>query len=320
MSVVFMFPGQSSKYPGMIKKLMDRYALARKIISDASDVLGRNLGEHFSRVDADVFSNNQDIQIGVFFASYLHSRLLVEHTAIKPALSLGLSLGEYNHLVDIGALAFEEALQLVAARGRLYDSGPAGIMASVSPVSVEDLRDVLTSVRHHGPIEISNYNSPTQQVIAGSAEAVEAAIAVLTDELFAVCSVIEHRIPMHTSVFTTVSEQFRPCLQSAKWNPVCRPYLPNVKAQMIPNPSRECFVDHLAAHVHRPALWRQSIEAICARDPDAIFVEVGPRSVLFNLLQERWVPNRKFKTDADLDGPPDFDLIASELGSAGVVA
>ena len=318
MNIVFMFPGQSSKYPGMIKKLIDRHALARKIVSDASDVLDRDLKQHFCHADSDVFSNNQDIQIGVFLTNYLHARLLVEQTGLKPALSLGLSLGEYNHLVDIGALTFEDALRLVAVRGILYDFGPAGIMASVSPLPVEELKAVLASVRHHGPVEISNYNSPTQHVIAGNAAAVEAAIAILTEELFAVCTVIEHRIPMHTRIFAPVSDQFGPHLQSAKWSPVCRPYLPNVTADIIANPSRECFVDQLSAHVHSPVLWRQSIDAACVRHPDAVFIEVGPRSVLYNLLQERWVPNRKFKTDAD--GPPAFDLIASELGSAGVVS
>lgn len=320
MKVVFMFPGQSSKYPGMITKLTDHHALARQVISDASEILDRDLRQHFARADRDVFSNNQDIQIGVFLANYLHARLLTEHAEIEPALSLGLSLGEYNHLVDIGALSFNEALKLVAVRGRLYDAGPAGIMASVSPVSVEDVSDVLASVKHLGPIAISNHNSPTQHVIAGCAAAVQAAIAALTDGFFAVCTVIEHRIPMHTSEFAAVGEQFSPYLKSVRWNPVCRPYLPNVTAQIIQNPSPECFVEQLSAHVHCPVLWRQSIEAVCARYPDAVFIEVGPRSVLFNLLQNRWVANRKLKTDADVDSPPAFDLIASELGSAGVVS
>ena len=48
-------------------------------------------------------------------------------------------------------------------------------------------------------------------------------------------------------------------------------------------------------------LWRQAIDSVVARNPDSIFVEVGPRGVLYNMLQKRWHANPKFKTDVSAD-------------------
>jgi acyl transferase domain-containing protein len=83
------------------------------------------------------------------------------------------------------------------------------------------------------------------------------------------------------------------------------PYFPNDTAEPIAGATAQDFVSHLTGHVHRRVRWRESLERIVVQDPDAVFVEVGPGEVLSNLLQRRWLPNRKYKTDhptAPLEG------------------
>jgi malonyl CoA-acyl carrier protein transacylase len=82
---------------------------------------------------------------------------------------------------------------------------------------------------------------------------------------------------------------------------------------MICNPTSSDFVEHLAAQVRRPVRWRQSLDAIRAAWPNAIFVEVGPRGVLYNLLQPRWIANSKFRTDGAGDDELAIESVCAAL-------
>jgi [acyl-carrier-protein] S-malonyltransferase len=313
MPVIFMFPGQSSRYPEMLERIVDAWPDAVGIVTQASEVLGRDLRALYR--DETSFESNRDVQVGVFLTSHLHLRAL-EAAGVHATASLGLSLGEYNHLVHIGALDFESALRLVDARGRVYDEGPEGMMACIQPASEEELTPLLDQVREHGCVSIANFNSPTQQVIAGDRVAVEATMALCEDELFVQPVVIEKRIPMHTELFRPVAAALRPHLAQAPWRAPNQPYLPNVTAELLDSPRPEDFIDLLCRHVFSPVRWRESIDLLTRCHPDAVFLEVGPRGVLFNLLQKRWHTNRKFKSDSPENLATHLGSLGGELGAA----
>ena len=60
-------------------------------------------------------------------------------------------------------------------------------------------------------------------------------------------------------------------------------------------------------------LWRHSIDTVVERWPDAAFVEVGPRRVLFNLLHKKWHRVRKFHVDSVEDTGSHLDAVIREL-------
>jgi malonyl CoA-acyl carrier protein transacylase len=295
---IFMFPGQSSRYPAMIERALSLAPMPNtQLLREASDVLGRDLLAHYRADNPTIFDTNRDIQVGVFLANHLHLQSL-ERAGITASRSLGLSLGEYNHLVHIGALDFADALQLVDARGEAYDAGPDGSMAAVFPLQVEELESVVSRARERGTLEIGSYNSPTQHVISGERAAVDAARRILEDEHVVETVVIEDRIPMHSRRFWPVVPAFLPALQKTPWRPVQRPYLPNVAGRFLSSPTAGDLIYLLTQHVWRAVRWRQSIEFLAERYPDATLVEVGPRAVLYGLLQRRWYASPKLHTDA----------------------
>src|SRR5436190_18392596 len=100
-----------------------------------------------------MFATNRDVQIGAFLANHLHLRGL-ERAGIAADISLGLSVGEYNHLVHIAALSFEDAVRLVEARGVAFDAGPDGAMAAVTPLETAALERVIRRARAYGFVEI----------------------------------------------------------------------------------------------------------------------------------------------------------------------
>jgi [acyl-carrier-protein] S-malonyltransferase len=279
-----MFPGQSSRYPGMIDKLaaLDPENLA--ILEQASELLGRDLGAHYRAPDDVAYGRNRDVQIGVFLANHMLLTVL-EQAGLQAQASLGLSLGEWNHLVHIGALDFSQALLAVEQRGEAYDAGPAGAMASVFPISLEELQEVCDRVKDAGVLEVVNLNSPRQQVLSGDRAALDKALEVLEEDFYCEAVIIERQVPMHCSTFAPVGKRFGEYLSTVTFAKPQVPYLPNRLGCFEDDPD---FVDLLSTHVCRPVYWQRSVDFVLDRWPDATLVEVGPKKVLYNLLDRKW--------------------------------
>lgn len=313
MTIAFMFPGQSSRDPRMFERLRALDAEATcDVLARASRVVGRDLAAHYRPENAAAFATNRDVQVGVFVASHAHL-VALERTGVRADVSMGLSLGEYNHLVHAGAIEFEDALALVDARGAAYDAGPEGSMACVFPLPLDELVGTVERARELGPLEIVNLNSPTQNVIAGARDAVAAACRWLEEEQGCTWVLIEDRIPMHASMFRPVAHTLARVLHRAPWRAPRLPYLPNVTATLEHAPTATRIAGCLTRHVFSPVLWRQSIELVTRHTPDAIFVEVGPRTVLYNLLSRSWKRNPRFATDGDHAG---FGALAGDIRRA----
>lgn len=314
MKTVFMFPGQSSRYPQMFDKLTQLSSSNKQILEHASSILGRDLSKQYNSENAEhMFATNRDVQIGVFIANHMFLRML-EERGIQSDLSLGLSLGEWNHLVHIGALTFEEALPAIEARGLAYDAGPRGAMASFFPIALEELEPIIEKARTFGQLEAVNLNSPRQHVLAGDMKALEEAIRLADDELYIEGVIIERQVPMHASMFEPVGTEFKSFLQAVPFRTPTKPYIPNRLAQIHTAPTHELFVEMLSSHVHKPVLWRASIDMLMEQFEDLVFVEVGAKAVLHNLFDRKWHKGvKKFKTDSREDTLKHINEVAAAL-------
>jgi [acyl-carrier-protein] S-malonyltransferase len=290
MTIVYMFPGQNSRYPEMIDRLRHCSGCDR-ILQDASDVLGRDLRSHYRSANSQMFSHNRDVQIGVFLAGYIFAERLATE-GIRPDASLGLSLGEYNHLVDIGALSFASALRLLDARGSAYENGPRGLMMSVFPCDREQVTQALGAVA-----DISIELSATHFVIGGETAAVQGAAARLEEEAFVEPRVIDAVLPMHSRLFLPAANAFREALEKTEWTPAQKAYLPNVDGAFLIDARPDDFVDRLYRHVFNTVQWARSVAAIVNRYPDAALVEVGPGRVLYNSVSREYKRLRCFCAD-----------------------
>jgi [acyl-carrier-protein] S-malonyltransferase len=271
--LVFLFPGQSARDAEMFARLS---ALAPQTTAALAD-----------RLDPG-FDTNRAVQLAVFGATRLWASLV----GLEATESAGHSLGEYAHLVDRGAIDEDAAFDLVAARGAAYDAGPDGAMVALHPVAAADIAADL------GPdVWIACDNAPTQVVLAGAREALERVVAYLEDAHFAFATWIERRIPMHTPRFAPAALALRRALERAPLRHMPGTYWANVLGAPTESPAPETVVDLLTRHVSEPVRWRETIEALLARHPDAVFLEVGPRRVLTDLLR-RWRPDvPAFATD-----------------------
>jgi [acyl-carrier-protein] S-malonyltransferase len=309
--LVFMFPGQSSRYPEMIEKLTIEYASARRIVERASDILKRDLAKHYVASNEAIFATNRDVQIGMFLANYMHLTLL-DDAGVHAVGSLGLSLGEYNHLVHIGAMSFDAGVALVDQRGRLFDEGAHGVMVSLFPIEAPDLEGVIAELKLQKRVAIGLYNSPRQQVLSGERAAVEQILAKIEDDMFADATEIESRIPMHSPLFAPVGQKLKPILDATSFTGPKLSYVPNAHGEIVDQATPSIIRECLAIHVFNPVRWQRSVDAVAARLSDPMFLEVGPRAVLYNLIGRGWTPGKRAKTDSATDGSGHFrELVVS---------
>ncbi len=312
LSRVFLFPGQSSVDAAVVSRARASHAAAGPIADRARAVLGPRASRFLDSPEI-ALASNRDTQIAVFLATQMYLAALAAD-GIDAARSAGLSLGEYSHLVHIGAIEFEDALRLVDERGRCYDEAPPGVMATVLAADYATVAAVVLEAHAHGPIAISNINAPTQHVIAGAEAAVTWAAATLEEEHAAHVVVIERRVPMHSPMMAPVAAAFAPALARAPWTAAKKAYLPNVTATPIARPGAADIVAHLARHVGEPVLWQRTVDALVAADPDATFVEVGPGGVLHNMMARAWRTVRCARVDAG-DGANPREHFAYTVGA-----
>jgi [acyl-carrier-protein] S-malonyltransferase len=317
MPPVFLFPGQNSRYPAMLEKLLEWDPGNAEWLDRASAVVGRNLRAHFRSSNPDIFRHNADAQIGVFLTSHIHWQIL-ERAGIRASYSAGLSLGEYNHLVHIGALRFEEAIRVLQARGEAYEEAPPGKMAAVLPITEEELGSILENSSFQDVVSIGMLNTPRQCVLSGDAAGVDAVAALAREQYLAEAIEIETRLPMHSPLYKAVGERLSAALARVAWQTPHKPYLPNVDGQFAASPNASVFIDCLARHPWHTVRWKDSVETLWKASPDCAFVEVGPRSVLTNFFGRKWINPRRFATDSEENFGASLMSLAQELtdGSA----
>jgi [acyl-carrier-protein] S-malonyltransferase len=223
----------------------------------------------------------------VFLTNFIFARCL-EADGVRPDASIGLSLGEYNHLCEIGALSFAASLHLLEARGAAYEAGPDGMMMSVFPCREEQVEQALTIGRTRGSVDISLRLGKKHYVLGGETSAVETSATWLREEAFAQSNVIDPRLPMHAGVFKPAADAFRPALERAEWRSAHAAYLPNVDGNFREHQSASDYIDSLYRHVFSTVQWQRSIDLLAQRYSDATFIEVGPKSVLYNQLSREY--------------------------------
>ena len=122
--VAFMFSGQGSQHPGMGAGLYRRFAVYRDAVDRCAELLHAHLGLDLRDVmlaasagDAAVINETRLAQPALFVTEYALARLWM-HWGVQPAAMIGHSIGEFVCAHLAGVMSLEDALALVAARGR----------------------------------------------------------------------------------------------------------------------------------------------------------------------------------------------------------
>jgi len=279
--VLAMFPGQGSQYVGMGRELLNEFPSVKVLFEEAADAARINIRKLCIDGPEDELKLTANTQPCILTVSVAVWKVLRDETGIKPAYYAGHSLGEYSAVVAAGKLNLGRAAFLVRRRGEaMQQAVPTGIgaMAAVMNVPVEDLKARCEKINTKTKVvEVVNYNSPQQLVVAGHKKAVDELCAGLeTDGLKFVMLPVS--APFHSSLMKPARDVMEPLLKESEFTTTSNEIIANVtgKVELDYNPS------HLARQIDGAVLWTQSMETAAQLGCDT-YVEIGPGRVLFGL-------------------------------------
>jgi [acyl-carrier-protein] S-malonyltransferase len=198
-----------------------------------------------------------------------------------PDIAAGHSLGEYSALVAAGSLSFEDAVRLVHKRGRyMQEAVPVGMgaMAALMGASFSSVEEALARIES-GVVEIANWNSREQIVIAGHDQAVKEAVALVDPRRSVMLPV---SAPFHCQLMKSAEDKLAPDLDAVPFHDLSIPIVTNVDAKIIRS-GKEAR-DSLKKQVTHAVLWYRSMEVMSAQGIQT-FVELGSGKVLSGLIK-----------------------------------
>jgi [acyl-carrier-protein] S-malonyltransferase len=309
--LALLFPGQGSQEVGMGRDVYEASAAAREVFEAADEALGFSLSGLCFDGPEDRLVATEIQQPAILTTSIALHRCLLEHVPdLAPGFVAGHSLGEYSALVASGALALDDAVRLVHARGRFMQQAVAegaGAMAAVLGASVDDVALACREAQEAtgGVVTPANYNSPQQIVIAGEAVAVERARERVS-ELGAKRTVpLKVSAPFHCSLMAPAAEQLAVEMKSLAFRDASPPVVTNVEA--LPNSAGARIPELLERQVTAPVRFTEMVEKLAELGVDS-FLEVGPGRVLSGLVAriQRRSGRASFGSLSDLEDVQSF--------------
>jgi [acyl-carrier-protein] S-malonyltransferase len=281
----YVFPGQGAQFSGMGKDLYESSARAKELFDSANEILGFDITRiMFEGTDEELRKTNVT-QPAVFLHSVIQAATLED---FRPDMVAGHSLGEFSALVASGALAFEDALRLVAKRAdamqKACEISPS-TMAAVLNLSDEKVEEIVAAITAESgeTVVAANYNCPGQLVISGTLEGIHIAVAKMKEAGAKRALVLPVGGAFHSPLMEPAREELAQAIQDTAFQTPRCPIYQNVNAK--PSTDVEEIKANLIAQLTAPVRWTQSVQAMVA-DGATEFVECGPGKVLQGLVKK----------------------------------
>lgn len=301
-STAWVFPGQGSQAVGMGKALYDLYPEVAALYHTADRALGYSISELCFNGPADLLQRTDNAQPALLLTEIAHlTALRLRYPGLYDtcAFVAGHSLGEYAALVASGVLDFEDALMLVAERGRLMNEVGSSLDQPTGMVAVLGLPDEAAElVCKDAGVDLANLNAPGQIVLSGP----QAGLARVTE--LAKAAGAKRVIPLqvsaafHSRWMHPMSKEFARHLGETPFAEPKIPVVANVTAR--PAPDAQDIRHLLEMQTYSPVRWVESVQYMM-QEGATTFVEVGPGKVLSGLVR-RIAPDAQVVSSEELLG------------------
>ncbi|WP_397543996.1 SDR family NAD(P)-dependent oxidoreductase [Roseovarius salis] len=283
--VVFMFPGGGAQYAGMARDLYE----TEPVFAEWMD---RGLSHLDSRLDYDVRAlwlpapedraaaedrlKRPSVQLPlIMIVEYALARLWMSW-GIRPAALIGHSMGENTAAALSGVMRFEDCIDLVLLRGRLFDTVAPGGMLSVSLPAAE-LKEMIDD-----GLDIASVNAPGLCAVSGPQDRLDQ----LQDRLGGLdidCQRINIDIAAHSRMLDPILPEFRSFLERLELHAPEVPFVSNRTGDWI-TPEQATDPEYWVQQLRNCVHFADGINTLAARR-DRVFFEVGPGRALSSLAQ-----------------------------------
>ena len=291
-AVVFLFGGQGTQYVNMGHNLYRDEPLFRATVDDCCEYLKPHLGRDLRELlypqpgdEQTAQSSLQDTfftQPSIFVIEYALARFW-ESLGVEPATMAGHSIGEFVAATLAGVWKLEDALSIIALRGRLMQSLPRGSMMAVS-ASAESIAKILPST-----LQIGSNNAPALCVVSGP-EADVVQFQKQLEEQNIVSRHLHTSHAFHSAMMDPMVERLREAVAKIELHAPAKPFVSTVTGRPI---TTEEATDpaYWARHARATVEFSKAIQYLRGQGYD-VFLECGPRSTLCSLARQHFTPEK----------------------------
>ncbi len=294
--VVALFSGQGSQYVGMGTAIVNAYPEVQKAYSKLDSIFQKDHQTALSDVvfPKPVFTNEekeaQQAQLTqTQFAQPAIGSLsmglfkTMTNAGFKADFMAGHSFGELTALWAGEAISDDHYVFLAKARGQAM-AQHFGQTDSGSMLAVKGTEEQVTPfLSQMDSVTIANLNSSSQLVLGGSTPAIAKAKDLLSNNGIK-SVVLPVSAAFHTSYVGHAQKPFAEAIQSCEFKSATTPVYSNTTAQPYPADAEE-MKNILGGHILNAVQFKSQIENIYNAG-GRVFVEIGPKPVLTNLVKD----------------------------------
>lgn len=279
---VFVFTGQGSQWWGMSQQLLQREPAFRNTV-EAVDAIFQSLSgwsiiaelqceQEISRID------DTDVIQPAMLAVQLGLTELWKAWGIKPAKSVGLSVGEVAAAYVAGIYSLEDAVKIIYHRSRLqHTTAGQGSMAAAG-LPLADAQEAIQD----SALEIAAVLSSNMVTIAGIPEDIDVVVDRLTEE-----DIFVRKLPIqyafHTAQMEPLKEELLASLADIKPHAGQIPFISTVTGELTDGASMDA--GYWYANLRKPVLFEKALYTLIASN-DFSFLEIGPHPALQHAIKD----------------------------------
>ncbi|MFC8846049.1 MULTISPECIES: SDR family NAD(P)-dependent oxidoreductase [unclassified Micromonospora] len=281
--VGFLFSGQGAQHVGMGAQLYAEEPAYAAVVDECAELLRAELGLDLRDLilgrdpaAAELLAQTRYTQPALFVVEYALA-VTWQRFGVRPAAMVGHSIGEYVAATVAGVLDLPDALKVVAARGRLMQSLPAGSMLAV-PLD----ETVVAGLLPEG-VSIATVNGPGTCVVAGETDAVAAFAETLKATRKVKSKALRTSHAFHSPMMEPILAEFTALMAGVPLRAPKVAFLSNVTGTWITD-AQATDPAYWAAHLRQPVRFGDAVAALLAEGTWAL-VECGPGRQLANLAR-----------------------------------
>jgi amino acid adenylation domain-containing protein len=284
--VVFLFPGQGAQAVNMGADLYRTEAVFQAEIDRCAEILLPHLELDLRDVlfpDAAKTTAAEELlvqtrltQPALFVIEYALAKLWMSW-GVHPRAMIGHSVGEYVAACLAGVFTLEEALALVAGRGRLVQALPVGAMLAVR-LPEDKLRSLLPD-----DLSLAAVNSISLSVVSGPFDAIDKFETQLKAQGVAARR-LQTSHAFHSAMMEPALEPLTALLAKVRFQNPTIPYLSNVTGRWI-TAGEATDPAYWARHLRQAVRFADGVGELL-QEPENILLEVGPGQTLTGLANQ----------------------------------